>query len=225
MARAKLVIAIDGVVGSGKSTTARLVAQKLGYRHLDTGAMYRSVALAASRSGVEPDDGPALEALLAAIDIDLEPQDRGARVLLNGEDVSQLIRQPEISRKVGAFADQSVVRRHLVCRQQQLGVEGGVVAEGRDMSSVVFPTAELKIVMVADLDERARRRHGELRAKGVSITYDQVRRDIETRDGEDAERDYGACGGGAECVEIDTTGMTLEEQVAQVVALARQRGA
>jgi cytidylate kinase len=126
---------------------------------------------------------------------------------------------------VGSFADKLVVRRDLVARQQQLGRQGGVVAEGRDIGSVVFPDAELKIRMVAELDERARRRYGELTAKGLSATYEEVRADIEARDREDAERDYGATNPGVERVEIDTTGMTLEEQVAAVVALARQRGA
>jgi cytidylate kinase len=220
-----LVIAIDGVVGSGKSTTARRVAEKLGYRHLDTGAMYRAVALAASRRGVLPDDGPALGELLQQVEIDLLPLDQGGNVLLNGEDVSEEIRRPEVARIVGSFADQPMVRRDLVARQRRLGQRGGVVAEGRDMGSVVFPEAELKIRMVADLHERAQRRHGELKAKGLSITYEQVCTDIEARDREDAERDYGAIDSEAERIEIDTTGMTLEQQVDKVVELARQRGA
>jgi cytidylate kinase len=220
-----LVIAIDGVVGSGKSTTARLVAEKLGYRHLDTGAMYRAVALAASRREVLPDDESSLLELLQQSEIDLLPLDQGGSVLLNGEDVSEEIRRPEIARMVGSFADKPIVRRDLVARQQQLGQRGGVVAEGRDIGLVVFPDAELKIRMVADLHERARRRHGVLSAKGLNTTYEQVRADIEARDREDAERDYGTTGSDAERVEIDTTGMTLEEQVATVVSLARQRGA
>ena len=225
MSARALVIAIDGVVGSGKSTTARWVAEKLVYRHLYTGAMYRAVALAASRCGVLPGDGPALEELLQQVEIDLLPLDQGGSVLLNGEDVSEEIRHPEIARIVGSFADQPMVRSALVARQRRLGLRGGIVAEGRDMGSVVFPAAELKIRMVADLHERARRRHGELSAKGLSITYEQVCADIEARDREDAERDYGATDSVAERIEIDTTGMTLEQQVDKVVALARQRGA
>ncbi len=225
MAARALVIAIDGVVGSGKSTTARMVAEKLGYRHLDTGAMYRAVALAARRRGVSPGDEPALEQLLGQVEIDLLPLDQGGSVLLNGEDVSEDIRRPEIARAVGAFADQPMVRLDLVARQQQLGQRGGVVAEGRDMGSVVFPAAELKIRMVADLHERARRRHGELSAKGLSITYEQVCADVEVRDREDAERDYGATNSATDLIEIDTTSMTLEEQVDKIVSLARQRGA
>ena len=218
-----LVIAIDGTVGTGKTTTARQVAERLGYRHLDTGAMYRAVALAATRRGVEPEDEDALTALLATSAIDLD-SGRG-RVLLDGQDISEAIRQPEITRRAGAYADVPLVRRSLVAQQQQLGQEGGVVAEGRDMAAVVFPTAELKIALIADLDERTRRRHRELTAKGVCITLEQVRSDIQTRDREDAERDYGGTSAADEIVEIDTTRMTLADQVDCVVALARQRGA
>ena len=218
-----LVIAIDGTIGSGKTTTAQRVAERLGYRHLDTGAMYRAVTLAATRRGVEPEDEDALAALLATSTIDLDAG-RG-RVLLDGQDISEAIRQPEITRRAGAYADVPLVRRSLVAQQQQLGQGGGVVAEGRDMAAVVFPDAELKISLVADLDERTRRRHRELTANGVCITLEQVRSDIQTRDREDATRDYGGTSATAEIVEIDTTRMTLVEQVACVVALARQRGA
>lgn len=223
MKRRGLVIAIDGTVGAGKTTTARRVAERLGYRHLDTGAMYRAVALAATRRGVEPEDEDALEDLLATSTIDLN-SGRG-RVLLDGQDISEAIRRPDITRRAGAYANVPLVRHSLVAQQQQLGQEGGIVAEGRDTAAVVFPAAELKIALVADLDERARRRHRELTAKGVCITLEQVRSDIQTRDREDVERDYGGTSAAAEIVKIDTTRMTLEDQVDCVVALARQRGA
>ena len=218
-----LVIAIDGTVGTGKTTTARQVAERLGYRHLDTGAMYRAVTLAATRRGVEPEDENALAALLATSAIGLD-SGRG-RVLLDGQDISEAIRQPDITRRAGAYANVPLVRRSLVAQQQQLGQSGGIVAEGRDMAAVVFPDAELKIALVADLDERTRRRHRELTTKGVCITLEQVRSDIQTRDREDAERDYGGTSAADEIVEIDTTRMTLAAQVDCVVALARQRGA
>ena len=223
MKRRGLVIAIDGTVGTGKTTTARRVAERLSYRHLDTGAMYRAVTVAATRRGVEPEDEDALEDLLATSTIDLD-SGRG-RVLLDGQDISEAIRQPAISRRAGAYADVPLVRRSLVAQQQRLGREGGVVAEGRDMAAVVFPDAELKIALVADLDERARRRHRELTAKGLCITLKQVRSDIQTRDREDAARDYGGTSMAAEVVEIDTTCMTLADQVDCIIALARQRGA
>ena len=223
MKRRGLVIAIDGTIGSGKTTTARRVAERLGYRHLDTGAMYRAVALAATRRRVEPEDEDALKALLATSTIDLDFGQ--GRVLLDGQDISKAIRQPEITRRAGAYADVSLVRHSLVAQQQRLGREGGVVAEGRDIAAVVFPDAELKIALVADLNERTRRRHRELTTKGVCITLEQVRSDIQTRDRQDAERDYGGTSTAGEIVEIDTTRMTLEDQVDCVVALARQRGA
>ena len=223
MKRRGLVIAIDGTIGSGKTTTARRVAERLGYRHLDTGAMYRAVTVAATRRGVTPEDEDALENLLATSTIDLDAGQ--GRVLLDGQDISEVIRQPDITRRAGAYASVPLVRHSLVAQQQQLGQLGGIVAEGRDMAAVVFPDAELKIALVADLDERARRRHRELTDKGVCITLEQVRSDIQTRDREDAMRDYGSASAPAEIVEIDTTDMTLEDQVDCVVALARQRGA
>ena len=223
MKRRRIVIAIDGTIGTGKTTTARQVAERLGYRHLDTGAMYRAVALAATRRGVSPEDTAALEDLLATSTIDLD-SGRG-RVLFNGQDISDAIRQPAITRRASAYADVPLVRRALVAQQQRWGQGGGVVAEGRDIAAVVFPDAELKIALVADFSERARRRHRELTASGVGITLEQVRADIQVRDREDAARDYGGTSAAAEIVEIDTTRMTLAEQVECVVALARQRGA
>jgi len=220
-----LVIAIDGVVGSGKTSTAREVAARLGYRHLDTGAMYRALTLAAMRNGIDPVDSARLRGLLAATRIDLRPERDGGIVLLNDEDVSEAIRRPDVTRAVGAFADQVLVRRALVEQQRRMGDEGGVVAEGRDTTTVVFPRADLKIRMIADLETRARRRYREYQAKGVSISLDQVADDIRRRDAEDAARDYGVGVESLDVIELDTTGMTLDEQVEHIVRLARRRGA
>ncbi len=225
MAEPRLTIAIDGVVGSGKTATARQVAAALGYRHLDTGAMYRAVALAAMRAGIAPGDTGALATLVASLRLEFGPGATGNRVSLDGNDVTDDIRLPEISRRVGAYADVPLVRRALVTRQQELGRLGGVVAEGRDVGTVVFPRAELKVLMVADLAVRARRRQAELAAKGVTIDLDVLTQDIARRDQEDAERDYGGTGRPADLVVIDTTDLTLQGQVDAIVALARARGA
>jgi len=219
-----LIVAIDGVIGAGKSTVARGVAAALGYRHLDTGAMYRAVALSARRCNIEPADADHLQHLLDKIRIDLEPEAGGGRVLVDGADVSDAIRSPEVSRVVGSYADIPAVRRALVQQQQAVGRQGGVVAEGRDVTSVVFPHADLKIYMVADLSERARRRHREFVDKGVVITFDQVRADIERRDREDAIRDYGG-ESASPSVELDTTGLNIPEVVEQIISLARKGGA
>ena len=202
-----LIVAIDGVIGAGKSTVARGVAAALGYRHLDTGAMYRAVALSARRLGIEPRDADRLQSLLDGLRLDLEPEDEGGRIRVDGTD-----------------ADIPAVRRALVRQQQSAGHLGGVVAEGRDVTSVVFPDADLKIYMVADLEERARRRHLEFQRQDVDITLEQVRSDIEQRDREDAVRDYGG-EDASDPVEVDTTGLDIASVVAQIISLAQQRGA
>ena len=219
-----LIVAIDGVIGAGKSTVARGVAAALGYRHLDTGAMYRAVALGARRLGIEPRDVDRLQSLLDDLRLDLEPEDEGGRIRVDGTDVSDAIRSPEVSRVVGSYADIPAVRRALVRQQQSAGHLGGVVAEGRDVTSVVFPDADLKIYMVADLEERARRRHLEFQRQDVDISLEQVRSDIEQRDREDAVRDYGG-EDASDPGEVDTTGLDIASVVAQIISLAQQRGA
>ena len=220
-----LIIAIDGVVGAGKSSTARGVAAALAYRHLDTGAMYRAFALAAMRRSIEARDSEGVAQLLVQLDLTIDIRDGEQRVLLDGEDVSDEIRRPEVAREVGAFADVTLVRLALIERQRSLGSRGGVVADGRDAGSVVFPDADLKVRMTADLDERARRRYRELIEKGVSTSLELVAADIRRRDREDEARDYGARHDPAETPELDTTELTVSQQIDGIVSWARQRGA
>ena len=214
------IIAIDGLVGAGKSSTARGVAAALGYRHLDTGAMYRCVTLAAIRAGIAADDEAALGALLQQLRISLEPQAEGGRILLDGKDVSAAIREPEITRRIAAYADQPQVRHALVAQQQQMGRDGGVVAEGRDAGTVVFPDADVKVLMVAALEVRATRRHRELREKGMSASLADVAEDIRQRDARDAARDYGAAHDLEAVQTLDTTELTLAQQIDQIVGWA-----
>ena len=216
------IIAIDGLVGAGKSSTARGVAAALGYRHLDTGAMYRCVTLAAIRAGIAADDEAALGALLQQLRISLEPQAEGGRILLDGEDVSTAIREPEVTRRIAAYADQPQVRSALVAQQQRMGQDGGVVAEGRDAGTVVFPDADVKVLMVAALEVRATRRHRELREKGMSASLADVTEDIRQRDARDAARDYGAAHDLEAVQTLDTTELTLAQQIDRIVGWARE---
>jgi cytidylate kinase len=183
--------------------------------------MYRCVTLAATRQGIPASDTADLADLVDKIRIELEPEDRGGRVLLDDEDVSEAIRRPEVTRKVAGYADLPLVRQALIQKQQQMGAEGGVVAEGRDAGTVVFPDADIKVLMTASLEERTRRRHRELIEKGVSTSLEEVEADIRQRDRTDAARDYGAERNPAETRTLDATDLTLEDQVDRIVSWAR----
>ena len=221
-ARQKPIVAIDGPAGSGKSTTARLAAERLGYLYLDTGAMYRAVTLKALREGVDVRDEEQVAKLAEDARIDLVMRDGKLTVLLDGEDVTEAIRMPEVNRNIGPVADNPEVRRILVERQRQMGARGGVVAEGRDIGTVVFPDAEVKLFLTALPHERARRRHKELLGKGVNLPLSNVLEEIEKRDQEDMSRPVGALRKAPDAIELDTTGLSVEEQVAEVVRLARE---
>ena len=166
-AKRGLIVAIDGLAGSGKSTTAKLVAKRLGYMHIDTGAMYRAVALKMLRQGVEITDREGIEELLEDTTVSERESDGQTSVLLDGEDVTTEIRTPEISLWVGPVSEHPMVREHLVRWQRELGKQGGVVLEGRDIGTVVFPAADLKVYMVADLKTRAKRRRKEMLSRGI----------------------------------------------------------
>jgi CMP/dCMP kinase len=209
-----MVIAIDGPAGAGKSTVARAVAGELGFTYLDSGAMYRCVALAASEQGVDLDDGDAVGALAEGLEIGFD----GPRVLLGERDVSGEIRAPEVSAAASRVSVHPRVRAALVARQRQLIAAGNYVAEGRDIGTVVSPEAPLKIFLTASDEERARRRAAE-----TGETVEAVLGAQRTRDARDTEREHGALRPAEDAVELDTTGLGLDEVVARVVALARER--
>jgi cytidylate kinase len=217
------VVAIDGRSASGKSTVAREVAARLGFRHVDTGAMYRSVALAALRRGVPLDDADALAALAASLEIDLRATAAGSRVVVDGEDVTEAIRAPEVGDAASVVSAVPGVRAALVARQRRLGQGGGVVVEGRDIGTVVFPDAEVKVFLDASLDERARRRYEELVARGVHVGLDEVRRQQAERDRRDETRAVSPLRPAADAVVIDTTGRDAQEVIAEIVRLVRER--
>jgi cytidylate kinase len=205
------VVAIDGPAGSGKSTVARAVAKRLGIAYLDTGAMYRSVAFAALRDGVDPADGEALAKLAASLDIQL-----GDRVLVDGVDATTAIRGPDVTAIVSAVSMHPEVRADMVRRQQSWAAEhGGGVAEGRDIGTVVFPDADVKVFLTASEEERARRRQRDDRAPDVSA----VAADLARRDAIDSNRAASPLRPAPDAVVIDTTGRTVDDVVDQVVGL------
>ncbi len=218
----RIKIAIDGPAASGKSTTAREVARRLDYLYIDSGAMYRAVTRKALDLGIPTDDDDAVAAISADILIEFRPNKEKTEIYVDGHDVSAGIRLPEVTRAINPVAANRRVRENLVARQQALGKAGGVVMDGRDITTVVFPDAELKIFMKATAEERARRRLRELEAKHISAEYDAVLKDIEVRDHADVSRQHGPLRQADGAVLIDTTQLTFEEQVTHICNLARE---
>ncbi len=210
-----MVIAIDGPAGAGKSTVARAVAAELGFTYLDSGAMYRCVALAAAEEGIDPDDGAALGQLARGLEIAFEE----GRVLLGGRDVSAAIRDPAVTATASRVSVHPAVREAMVERQRRLIAAGRYVAEGRDIGTVVSPDAPLKVFLTASEEERARRRAAETGEDFESVLDAQRRRDARDR-----EREHGALRAAEDAVRLDTTGLGLEDVVGRVVALAHERG-
>jgi cytidylate kinase len=219
----KLIIAIDGPVGSGKSTVARRVAEMLGYAHLDSGAMYRAVGLKALRDGVPLDSPERLAVLAGAARIDLVPRDGKLRVLLDGEDVTDAIRAPEVSHAASVVAVVPGVRHPMVAEQRRAGEQGGVVMEGRDIGSVVFPHADLKIFLDASPEVRAGRRQRELEEKGESLEFAKVLAEVHQRDQRDRERKMSPLVRAADAVTVDNTAMDAEETARVIVLLAKEQ--
>jgi CMP/dCMP kinase len=210
-----MVIAIDGPAGAGKSTVARAVAAEIGFTYLDSGAMYRCVALAALESGNGLEDGEALGELAEGLEIGFE----GRRVLLGARDVTEEIRTYDVSAAASMVSVHPRVRAAMVAHQQQLIAAGRYVAEGRDIGTVVSPESPLKIFLTASDEERARRRAAE-----AGEDFEQVLEAQRRRDARDTEREHGALRPADAAVELDTTGLSLAEVVARVVELARERG-
>jgi CMP/dCMP kinase len=218
-----LIIAIDGPVGSGKSTLARRVAMLLGYFYFDTGAMYRSVALKALRRGISLDATDQLTSLAGETHIDLRAQDGTQQVFLDGEDVTSAIRAPEVAQAASKVAVIAGVRRVLVAEQRRAGNRGGVVMEGRDIGSVVFPDARLKIFLTASPEIRAERRWREHLQKGDVIDLAHTLEEIHERDRRDQERSASPLIRAQDAVVVDSTAMEPEEVARLVVLLVKER--
>lgn len=218
-----LIIAIDGPVGSGKSTVARRVADLLGYLHLDSGGMYRAVALRAARAGVSLDDAAGLEEVAREARIDMEMNGAERRVLLDGEDVTESLRGPEMSQQASRVALVPGVRRVLVTQQQRMGAAGGIVVEGRDIGTVVFPQAGLKIFLDADVEVRARRRWLEYEQKGRPTDLARMLEEVRERDHRDRDRAASPLRRAPDAVYVDSSAMEAEEVARLIAMLARER--
>ena len=217
------VLAIDGPAGSGKSTTARLCAERLGFRHLDTGAMYRAVTLKVIGMGMDITDGHGLAQMLRTTRVGVEWNRTGMRVLLDGRDVSEAIREPEVSGFVSEVSAIPVVRRQMVAEQRRAAAGQAVVCEGRDIGSVVFPNADLKIFLECDTGERTRRRRLELARTGTNVSSKTVLANLVKRDRIDSGREVSPLRRVPDALLLDTSCLIIEEQVAIVCDLAKRR--
>ena len=213
----RLVITIDGPAGSGKSTTARLVAQRLGYAYLDTGAMYRGMTVKALEQGIDVSRPEALAEMARRTEVRVETDPKGTRIIVDGRDVTDLLREPRVTRNASAVSAARGVRERMVELQRKIGLDGGIVAEGRDIGSVVFPQAEVKIYLEADLNCRAARRQRDLAQVGSPADPSKVEQEISARDRYDSTREHSPLVVPEGAVIIDNTDLTIEEQVDRVI--------
>ena len=220
----KIVIAIDGYSGTGKSSTAKVVAQHLSYAYVDSGAMYRAVTLYCLDHEIEISDRSKVEAILPIIDIHFEVSEQSKKsvIFLNGQEVENQIREPRVSNQVSLVAAIPAVRKLLVSMQQHFGEGKGIVMDGRDIGTVVFPQAELKIFMTADVHVRAKRRLAELNAAGIAAKLDEIENNLKERDHLDTTRSDSPLVKADDAIEIDSTSLTFDEQVDKIVTLANE---
>ena len=217
--RTKTIVAIDGPAGAGKSTIAKRLAQRIGADYIDTGAMYRAVALKLLRTGTDYNDPEALQTMLDAMDVDFSQ----GKTILDGEDVSGLIRTPEISALASPSSGVPAVRYKLTALQRAMGKRKSIVMDGRDIGTVVFPDADFKFFLTASADERARRRTEEMRAKGQEADFETIRADIIQRDYQDSHRAFRPLQKAEDAVEIDSTDMSIDSVVDTMMAFIEAR--
>ncbi len=208
-----LIIAIDGPSGAGKSSSSRQLAARLGYRYIDTGALYRIIGLLAWERHVSPDDGEGLAALCHDLPLRFVSESTGVRIVLGERDITTAIRQPEVSQMASKVSAQPAVRQALLTLQRQMGQEGGVVLEGRDIGTVVFPDADVKFFLEASAEERGQRRYRELQQQGVSTTLEATLREMAERDQRDSERAHAPLRRAEDAIIVDSTTLSLDEVV------------
>lgn len=219
----RISIAIDGPAAAGKSTIAKIVAKNLSYIYIDTGAMYRALTLKALNENINIEDELALANLLDQTTIELVLKEEGQVILLNKEDVSEAIRQPEVTNNVSVVSMHEKVREEMVRRQREFATNGGVVMDGRDIGTVVLPNAELKIFMIASVLERAERRFAENKTKGIDTPLETLMEEIERRDHLDSNRKVSPLVKASDAIELDTTSLTISQVVDQIMEMVLER--
>ena len=218
----KIVVAIDGPAGAGKSTIAKLVAERLGYAYIDTGAMYRSVAWRFLQTG-QPFDEAFISNLANTMVIQFKPEAKVNRVFVDGQEVTDAIRSTEVTANVSRVAAIGAVREAMVAQQRRMGDAGGVLMDGRDIGTVVFPNAQLKIFLTASVEERAQRRYKELLAKGEQVDLAQLQQDIASRDKQDSERAIAPLRQADDALLLDTSHMNIEQVTEKIMQLVEER--
>lgn len=219
----KIAIAIDGPAGAGKSSISKVVANKLGYLYIDTGAMYRGVTWAVLDSHVDVNNQKEVVALLPSLDLTLEPTASACKVYVKGQDVTDLIRQQQINENVSTIASYKGVREYLVERQQAMAAVGGVILDGRDIGSVVLPNAELKIYLTASVDARAKRRWLEVQGTSNEQPLEDIKKNVESRDEMDKNRDESPLVCVEDAIVVDSSNMTFDETVKHILHLVQER--
>lgn len=215
----QISIAIDGPAAAGKSTVAKVVAKKLSYVYIDTGAMYRTITYAALEQKVDIENEEQLMEVVKNVKIEFQQGEDTQLVFLNGQDVSEVIRTPEVTNRVSIVAKHRLVREEMVRRQQELAEKGGVVMDGRDIGTHVLPDAEVKIFMLASVEERAERRHLENMNKGFDSNLEQLKEEIAQRDKLDSEREVSPLKKADDALELDTTSLSIEEVVQKIMSI------
>lgn len=214
-----MIIAIDGPAGSGKSTVAQLIASRLNFKYIETGSMYRAVAWKAQQAGIDPEDAERIAEIARTISIEFQPGDERQKVMVDGEDLTPVLKTEIIGRLAAIVAANKAVREIMVAQQQDMGRNGNVVMDGRDIGTVVFPDADKKFFMVAEQKERAQRRHEEIKVKSPEVTFEKIYEQLQQRDFEDENREVSPLVPAKDSIRLDTTQMSIEDVVAYMIEM------